>query len=187
MWICPNCNKVNKASEFKCRLCQFINKKQKDIIYLFNSFSYKTEDSSTNNMSSNEINGNLSRPKSGRFLLTCKINESYTGEKKCPCFTEIRDKVVKNCFCMICGREVRPSTVKITYPIKQSKKFMNRTSSMFYDKVDNNGSRASISKSSEKMRRKNISKQKNKNDFDKEMINEYKSRKKIKDDSLDFQ
>ena len=43
MWICRNCNKVNKAFDYKCRLCKLINKKQKEIIRIYNSLSIGEE------------------------------------------------------------------------------------------------------------------------------------------------
>lgn len=199
MWICQNCNKVNKAFDFKCRLCKLINNNQQEIINIFKSLSNGSEYNSNNilttnnNINSNNIinvNNNIinkkMRSKSGRIFPDYKINNQNLFSKKkirCACFTDMKEKVIKNNICILCGREIKSSKSKITYPIKPNNNFMNKTSNIFYGKKLNNRfhsqTRLTKNKSTEKMKIKN--KHKNKADLYKDLIKEY--HKKIKNDN----
>ena len=193
MWICQNCNKVNKALDYKCRLCKLINRKQQKIINIFNSLSIGSEDHSkniltTNNNISNNIINKRIRAKSGRHFINYKINNSNIIPKKikCACYTEMKDKIIKNNICILCGREVRPSKGKNPYPAKNNNNvFMNKTSSIFYGKKINNNrfhsqSRLTKTKSMEKIKVKH--KRKNKVELiNKDLFKEYK--RKIKNEN----
>ncbi len=197
MWICQNCNKVNKALDYKCRLCKLINKKQQKIINVFNSLSLSNcpEDNCNNNVLTTNNNNNISnnnlnkkiRANSGRLYINHKINNSsniITKKVKCACYTEMKDKLIKNNICILCGREVRNSSWKRICPIKTNNNvFMNKTSSIFYGKKTNNNNkfhsqtRLNKAKSSEKIKIKN--KRKNKIELiNKDIFKEYKNKMK---------
>ena len=188
MWICPNCNKVNKAFDYKCRLCKMINKKQKEIINIFRSLSIGEEDNyknilTTNNNFNNNDNRRV-RAKSGRLFLNHKINNSniFPKKSKCACHTEMKDKIIKNNICILCQREVSPINENINNNNKQNNnnQYMNKTSNIFYGKKINNNrfhsqSRLTKTKSMEKIKKKN--KRKNKIELiNKDLIKEYQKR-----------
>ena len=186
MWICQNCNKVNKALEYKCRLCKLINKKQEEIINIYNSLSIGEEETNcknvltTNNNIYNNIDNRRIRSKSGRVYINYKINNSNIIPKKkiCACHTEMKDKIIKNNICILCKREVSPIMKNIQN--KCDKIYMNKTSNIFYKKkICNNRfhsqSRLTKTKSSEKIKIKN--KRKNKLELiNKDLIKEYQKR-----------
>jgi len=142
MWICDNCNRVNKAKDYKCRSCKIINKKQQEIISIFNSLSIGNLDNSKNILTTNSNNLNANnnfvsktiRSKSGRIFANHYLDNPNTVQKtkvKCACYTEMKDKVIKNCVCILCGRDIRASTKVITYPIKTDNNIMNKTTNVF--------------------------------------------------------
>ena len=191
MWICQNCNKVNKALDYKCRLCKLINRKQQKIINIFNSLSLGPDDNcnniltTNNNINNNNINKKI-RANSGRLYVNNKINNSsniISKKIKCACYTEMRDKIIKNNICILCGREVRHSSGKALCPIKTNNNvYMNKTSSIFYGKKINNNrfhsqTRLTKTKSSEKIKIKN--KRKNKIELiNKDLFKEYRNKMK---------
>jgi len=196
MWICDNCNRVNKAKDFKCRSCKIINKKQQEIISIFNSLSIGNLDNSKNILTTNSNNLNANnnfvsrtiRSKSGRIFANHYLDNPNTVQKtkvKCACYTEMKDKVIKNCVCILCGRDIRASTKVITYPIKTDNNIMNKTTNVFYRKKVsnsrfNNNNKLVKTKSTEKIKIRN--KLKNKTDLYKELIKEYQ--KKIKNENI---
>ena len=192
MWICQNCNKVNKAFDYKCRLCKIINKNQKEIINIFRSVSIGEEDNykniltTNNNINYNNDNRRI-RAKSGRLFLNHKNNNSNifpTKKPKCACYTEMKDKIIKNNICILCQRKVSPFNEKnenINNKNKQyNNNYMNKTSNIFYGKKINNNrfhsqSRLTKTKSMEKIKKKN--KRKNKIELiNKDLIKEYQRR-----------
>ena len=168
MWICDNCNKVNKANDYKCRSCKIINKKQQEIINIFNSLSIGNIDNSKNILTTNSNNINVNnnfisrtiRSKSGRIFANHYLDNPNTAHKakvKCACYTEMKDKVIKNSVCILCGRDIRSSTNIITYPIKTDNNIMNKTTNVFYGKKVginrfNNNNKLIKTKSTEKIK-----------------------------------
>lgn len=196
MWICQNCNKVNKALDYKCRLCKLINKKQKEIINIYHSLSIGEEENNYKNIltTNDNFNNNINidngriRAKSGRLFVNYKIDNSNIIPKKtkCACYTEMKDKIIKNNVCILCGREVGPITEKINNQTTHNNNFMNKTSNMFYGKKINNNrfhsqSRLVKNKSIDKIkiRNKKINKIEKLN---KDLIKEYQ--KRIKNEKI---
>ena len=196
MWICDNCNKVNKANDYKCRSCKIINKKQQELINIFNSLSIGNIDNAKNILTTNSNNINVNnnfisrtiRSKSGRIFANHYLDNPNTvnnSRVKCACYTEMKDKVIKNCVCILCGRDIRSSTNAIIYPIKTDNNIMNKTTNVFYGKkVSNNrlntNNKLIKTKSTEKIKIKH--KLKNKADLYKELIKEYQ--RKIKNENF---
>lgn len=89
MWICSNCNSVNKATEYKCRSCKLINSKQREIIEQANS-NQQIINKSTDNVKTIHYNN---------------INASYK-KINCLCYSNCKDNLVQNGICTLCGREV---------------------------------------------------------------------------------
>ena len=182
MWICQNCNKVNKAFDYKCRICKIINKKQKEIISIYKSLSIGEEENNYKNIltTNNNIDNKRIRAKSGRAFINYKISNSNILPKKklCACHTEMKDKIIRNNICILCKREVSP--IRKNNQIKCENNFMNKTSNVFYKKkIINNRfhsqSRLTKTKSIEKIKIKN--KRKNKIELiNKDLIKEYQRR-----------
>ena len=199
MWICQNCNKVNKALDYKCRLCKLINKKQEEIIKIFSSLSVGEEERVENNYknilttNNNIINNNIHkriRAKSGRINVNYKINNSNIVPKKvkCACYTDMKDKIIKNNICILCGREIKAPIRKKNY-ILHNNNFMNKTSNLFYSKKNNNRFHSQTKFTKNKSNEKIKIKQKRKNKIDlinKDLIKEY-HRKIKKDNTLSSQ
>ena len=196
MWICDNCNKVNKANDYKCRSCKIINKKQQELINIFNSLSIGNIDNAKNILTTNSNNINVNnnfisrtiRSKSGRIFANHYLDNPNTvnnSRVKCACYTEMKDKVIKNCVCILCGRDIRSSTNAIIYPIKTDNNIMNKTTNVFYGKKVGinrfyNNNKLIKTKSTEKIKIKH--KLKNKADLYKELIKEYQ--RKIKNENF---
>lgn len=89
MWICSNCNSVNKATEYKCRSCKLINSKQREIIEQANS-------------NQQIINKSIDGVKTIHYN---NINASYK-KINCLCYSNCKDNLVQNGICTLCGREV---------------------------------------------------------------------------------
>ena len=190
MWICQNCNIVNKAFDFECRLCKIINKNQQEIIKIFRSLSINNEEDNyknlltTNNNINNGIVNKRIRAKSGRVFGSYKINGTkiYKKKVKCACYTEMKDTIIKNNICVLCGREIKPYSRKIINVSKHNNNFMNKTTDLFYGKKINNNkfhsqSRLIKTKSMEKIKIKH--KKKNKIELiNKDLFKEYQ--RKIK-------
>ena len=192
MWICQNCNIVNKAFEYECRVCKIINKKQREIINIFRSLSINDEDNNkniltTNNNINNGIINTRMRAKSGRLFGNYKLNNSKLNKKKvkCACYTEMKDTIIKNNICILCGRVIAPYNRKINDFVKCNNNFMNKTSNIFYGKKINNNkfhsqSRLIKTKSMEKIKIRQ--KKKNKIELiNKDLFKEYQ--RKIKNEN----
>ena len=192
MWICQNCNKVNKALDFKCRLCKIINKKQEELINIYSSLPHEEDDNYKNILTTNNNLNNINiskktRAKSGRIFINHKNNNSNIIPKKikCACYTDMKDTIIKNNICILCGREIKNSARKKNNYITHNNIYMNKTSNLFYGiKLCNNRfhsqTKLTKTKSMEKIKIKH--KRKNKIDLiNKDLIKEYY--RKIKKDN----
>ena len=118
IWVCSNCQRVNKAYEYKCQNCNIVNKNQKNIIEIYNRKSM-TEDKNNNNEKNNQF---LNSPYiqvnnykginnyNGNNVDFSNINNTNLNSafKKvsCICYSRMSDKVIENGICKYCGRRV---------------------------------------------------------------------------------
>ena len=91
MWICSNCNSVNKATEYKCRSCSLINNKQREILEQTNIKTTKSID---------------------MIKQSTNMNAEYK-KISCLCYSNCKDNIVQNGICTLCGREVERKPKRI--------------------------------------------------------------------------
>ena len=123
IWVCSNCQRVNKAYEYKCQNCNIVNKNQKNTIEIYNRKSM-TEDKNNYNDKNNQLlnspyninnynknyNNYNSNNNNNNNIVFSNINNTNLNSafKKvsCICYSKMSDKAIENGICKFCGRKI---------------------------------------------------------------------------------